>query len=40
MAARAEGNSVATFAGALVEQMHADEAQDIVTLWEATRPRA
>lgn len=39
-AARAEGKSVATFAGALVEQMHADEAQDIVNLWEATRPRA
>ena len=36
-AARAEGRSVATHQGALVEQMHVDEAQDVLTLWEGTR---
>lgn len=35
--ARAQGKSVAVWRGALVEQMHADEAQDTVTLHEATR---
>ena len=36
-AARAGGKSVATHRGALVEQMHVDEAQDVLTLWEGTR---
>lgn len=35
--ARAGGNSVATFRGALIEQMHADEAQDTLRLWAGTR---
>lgn len=34
-AARTEGKSVATHQGALVEQMHVDEAQDVLALWEA-----
>ncbi|GGK24995.1 CoA ester lyase [Deinococcus malanensis] len=34
--ARAEGRSVATYQGALVEQMHADEAQEQLELWEAS----
>ncbi|THF86301.1 CoA ester lyase [Deinococcus sp. KSM4-11] len=38
-AARAEGRSVATYQGALVEQMHVDEAQDVLALWEGTRGR-
>ena len=33
--ARAEGKSVATHAGTLVEQMHADEAAEVLVLWEA-----
>lgn len=33
--ARAAGQSVATFQGALVEQMHVDEAQDTLALWAA-----
>ncbi|GHF40087.1 citrate lyase subunit beta/citryl-CoA lyase [Deinococcus metalli] len=36
-AARAEGRSVATHHGALIEQMHVDEAQDVLALWEATQ---
>lgn len=32
--ARAQGKSVATYRGALVEQMHADEAQEVLALWE------
>lgn len=36
-AARAEGKSVATYQGALVEQMHADEAGEVLALWQATR---
>lgn len=36
-AARAEGRSVATYQGALVEQMHADEAQEQLDFWEASR---
>ncbi|WP_104991518.1 CoA ester lyase [Deinococcus sp. NW-56] len=35
--ARNEGRSVATYQGALVEQMHVDEAQETLALWEATR---
>lgn len=35
--ARAGGQSVATHQGALIEQMHADEAQEVLDLWEATR---
>ncbi|GAA5514093.1 (3S)-malyl-CoA thioesterase [Deinococcus carri] len=35
--ARAEGKSVATYRGALVEQMHVDEAREVLDLWEATR---
>ncbi|SMB90216.1 HpcH/HpaI aldolase/citrate lyase family protein [Deinococcus hopiensis] len=31
--ARAEGKSVATHGGALVEQMHADEAAEVLALW-------
>ncbi|MCP2015891.1 citrate lyase subunit beta/citryl-CoA lyase [Deinococcus sp. HSC-46F16] len=34
--ARNEGRSVATYQGALVEQMHVDEAQETLALWEAT----
>ncbi|SEJ38807.1 citrate lyase subunit beta / citryl-CoA lyase [Deinococcus reticulitermitis] len=34
-AARAEGRSVATYRGALVEQMHVDEARENLALWEA-----
>lgn len=34
-AARAEGKSVATHRGALVEQMHVDEAQEQLALWES-----
>ena len=34
--ARAEGKSVATFRGALVEQMHVDEAQEVLALWGVT----
>lgn len=36
--ARAEGRSVATHNHALVEQMHADEAREVLALWEATQP--
>lgn len=36
-AARAEGRSVATYRGALVEGMHVEEAQETLALWEATR---
>ena len=35
--ARAEGKSVATYRGALVEQMHADAAQETLELWEKAR---
>ncbi|WP_309571521.1 CoA ester lyase [Deinococcus sp.] len=35
--ARAEGKSVATHQGALVEQMHVDEANEVLGLWGATR---
>ncbi|PNY80659.1 HpcH/HpaI aldolase/citrate lyase family protein [Deinococcus koreensis] len=35
--ARAQGRSVAPHRGALVEQMHVDEAQDTLRLWEGTR---
>lgn len=35
--ARAEGKSVATYRGALVEQMHADAAQETLELWERAR---
>lgn len=35
--ARAAGLSVATYRGALVEQMHVDEAQEQLGLWEATQ---
>lgn len=35
--ARAEGKSVATHQGALVEQMHVDEAHDLLALWEGTQ---
>lgn len=35
--ARAEGRSVAVWRGALIEQMHADEAQETLDLWDATR---
>ena len=35
--ARAVGKSVAVWRGALIEQMHADEAQELLTLWQATR---
>lgn len=38
-AARAEGKSVATHNGALVEQMHADEAGEVLALWQATQPK-
>ncbi|MDV6373558.1 HpcH/HpaI aldolase/citrate lyase family protein [Deinococcus arenicola] len=34
-AGRAEGRSVVTHGGALVEGMHADEAREMLTLWEA-----
>ncbi|OLV19653.1 HpcH/HpaI aldolase/citrate lyase family protein [Deinococcus marmoris] len=34
---RAAGKSVVTFEGALVEQMHADEAQEILNLWAANQ---
>lgn len=34
---RASGKSVVTHGGALVEQMHADEAQEVLTLWAATQ---
>ncbi|MFC4638028.1 HpcH/HpaI aldolase/citrate lyase family protein [Deinococcus hohokamensis] len=33
--ARAQGLSVATYQGALIEQMHADEAQEQLDLWQA-----
>mgnify|MGYP002653707445 CR=1 FL=1 len=36
-AARAEGKSVATYKGALVEQMHADEAGETLAFWQATQ---
>ncbi len=36
-AARAEGKSVGTYKGALIEQMHADEAAEILELWELDR---
>lgn len=36
-AARAKGHSVATYKGALVEQMHADEAQERLNFWQATK---
>lgn len=35
--ARQEGKSVATFNGALVEQMHVDEANEILALWQVTQ---
>lgn len=35
--ARAEGKSVATHHGALIEQMHVDEARELLDLWQATR---
>ncbi|ABF44662.1 HpcH/HpaI aldolase/citrate lyase family protein [Deinococcus geothermalis] len=35
--ARAEGKSVATYRGTLVEQMHADEARETLELWEKAR---
>ncbi|THF69063.1 CoA ester lyase [Deinococcus sp. Arct2-2] len=39
--ARAEGKSVATHRGALVEQMHADDARDNLTLWaQQTQPKS
>jgi citrate lyase subunit beta/citryl-CoA lyase len=38
-AARAGGRSVATFRGALIEQMHADEAAEALQLWEVTGER-
>ncbi len=38
-AARAGGRSVATFRGALIEQMHADEATETLELWEAMGSR-
>lgn len=34
--ARREGKSVATYRGALVEQMHVDEAQEVLALWGVT----
>lgn len=34
--ARAEGKSIATHQGTLIEQMHADEAQELLDLWETT----
>ncbi|GAA0523200.1 CoA ester lyase [Deinococcus depolymerans] len=34
--ARREGKSVATHRGALVEQMHVDEAQEVLALWGVT----
>ncbi|GGL89484.1 CoA ester lyase [Deinococcus aerolatus] len=34
---RSAGKSVVTFGGALVEQMHADEAQEVLALWAATQ---
>ncbi|PTA66904.1 CoA ester lyase [Deinococcus arcticus] len=37
--ARAAGQSVATFQGALVEQMHVDEAQETLALWAAQGKR-
>ena len=36
-AARAEGKSVATHKGALIEQMHADEAGETLAFWQATQ---
>lgn len=37
--ARANGKSVCTYRGALIEQMHADEAKDNLTLWaQQTQP--
>ncbi|WP_278913520.1 HpcH/HpaI aldolase/citrate lyase family protein [Deinococcus wulumuqiensis] len=39
-AARREGRSVATHRGALVEQMHVDEAHEQLALWEAGRRTA
>lgn len=38
-AARAEGKSVTTFRGALIEQLHADEAGETLALWQATREK-
>ena len=35
--ARQEGKSVTTHAGALVEQMHADEAGETLAFWQATQ---
>nr|WP_221269940.1 CoA ester lyase [Deinococcus budaensis] len=35
--ARAQGKSVVAHQGALIEQMHADEAQELLGLWEATQ---
>ncbi|WP_019587338.1 HpcH/HpaI aldolase/citrate lyase family protein [Deinococcus apachensis] len=35
--ARAEGKSVATHRGVLIEQMHVDEAQEVLDLWRATK---
>ncbi|MXV19386.1 HpcH/HpaI aldolase/citrate lyase family protein [Deinococcus xianganensis] len=35
-AARAEGKSIATHQGALVEQMHVDEAREVLALYSAT----
>ncbi len=34
---RAAGRSVVTFGGALVEEMHADEAREVLTLWAASQ---
>ena len=39
-AARAEGKIVATYRGALVEQMHADEAGETLAFWQATQGKA
>ncbi|EYB67563.1 citryl-CoA lyase [Deinococcus phoenicis] len=36
--ARTEGKSVAVWRGGLVEQMHADEAREVLDLWQTTRP--
>ena len=37
LGAWAEGRSVATYQGVLVEGMHVDEAQETLALWETTR---
>ncbi|WP_135229166.1 HpcH/HpaI aldolase/citrate lyase family protein [Deinococcus fonticola] len=38
--ARAEGKSVVTYRGALVEQMHADQAAETLAFWQATQSQA